>query len=261
VRVGTVQAIRFTGASQVEISMRVEKRVQEFIRQDALARITSEGMVGPRIIDISGGNPQAPPIADGGILNAENPLNTDDVLETLQRNNENLMAITSDFREVSSRLVRGEGPVGAMLTDSVMANEFRSMVSSLQQTSANTVRASQELTRFTSRLNTEGGLANELLTDTLVFNRLQSAVSALQKASSSAAALSDNLRQASTKLQTSDNPMGMMLQDEEFANRLRNTLQYVETGMERFEENMEALQNVWPFRRGIRKMDRQPAEQ
>jgi phospholipid/cholesterol/gamma-HCH transport system substrate-binding protein len=261
VRVGTVREIRFTGASQVEISMRIEERVQEFIRQDAIARITSEGVVGPRIIDISGGSPQAAPVADGDLLEAENPLNTDDVLETLQRNNENLLAITSDFREISARIVRGEGPVGTLLSDTSMADDMRSMVASLQQTSANTVRASQELSRFTALLNTDGGLAHELATDTVVFNRLQSAVVQLQQASSSAAALTNNLREASTQLQTTNNPAGMMLQDEQFANRLRSTLQNVESGMGRFEENMEALQHVWPFRRGIRKIDRQTAAQ
>jgi phospholipid/cholesterol/gamma-HCH transport system substrate-binding protein len=260
VRVGTVREIRIVNQSEVEVSLNIEERVQEYIRKNSVAQISSESFIGNRNIVLRGGSPEAPPVEDGDIIEGEEPLNTDALMETLQRNNENVLVITNDFKELSGRLVRGEGTVGAILTDTAMADNLRSMVASLQRTSANTVRASAELSRFANSLNTKGGLANELLTDTVVFNRLQASVRQLQQATVAASQMTNNLQAASAKLNNTDNALGVMLNDPAFANRLKGTLQNLETSTEKFDENMEALQHVWPFRRGIRRAAQEPQE-
>jgi phospholipid/cholesterol/gamma-HCH transport system substrate-binding protein len=261
VRVGTVREIRITGQEQVEITMNIEARVQEYVRKDAVAQISSESLIGNRNIVLGGGSPEAPPVEDGDLLQGSDPLDTSALMETLQENNQNVLAITNDFKELSGRIVRGEGAVGALLTDTALADNFRAMVASLQQTSANTVRASAELTRFTAKLHTEGGLANELLTDTVVFNRLQASVRQLQEATTAASQMANNLQQASNKLNNTDNALGVMLNDPAFATQLRSALQNIETSTDKLDENMEALQHVWPFRRGIRRAARETAEQ
>ena len=72
-----------------------------------------------------GGSSNAPAVADGDRLQAEIPLDTDDMMETLQENNKNLVGITQDFKVLSDRLVKGQGTMGALLKDSLMAENFR----------------------------------------------------------------------------------------------------------------------------------------
>ena len=50
---------------------------------------------------------QQPHIENNDTLGVQNALSTDDIMATLQKNNENLIAITTDFKVVSKRLADG----------------------------------------------------------------------------------------------------------------------------------------------------------
>ncbi|WP_248634837.1 MlaD family protein [Pontibacter actiniarum] len=256
VKVGTVKNIDFYGESQVAITMSIEQEAQKYIRQNSKARISSESLIGNKIIEIFGGTPAAEPIEDGDILASEANLNTDDIMKTLQENNKNLTTITGNFGEISDRLVRGEGTIGTLLTDSTLAQNFKSLIASLEQTSQNTVQASRDLSRFTNKLNTKGSLATELLTDTTVFNKLEETMAQLENASQSAAQMTQNLQEASAKLNNENNAVGVLLSDEQFANQLQRTMQNLETSTEKFDENMEALQSNFLLRGFFRKREK-----
>lgn len=243
VKIGTVKEINFFGESQVEITMSVEEKAQQFIRKDAKARISSESMIGNKIIVIFGGNPQAPMVEDGDLLASENPLDTDDLMETLQQNNKNLVDITQDFKVLSARLVKGQGTVGAILTDSLMADNFRSIVRNLQQASATTVQASSALSQFSRKLNDPDGLADQLLTDTTVFNKLKASVAQLEQTTATATEITNNLKQTSAKLNQENNALGVLLNDEAFAAQLQKTMKNLEAGSSELGETMKAAQN------------------
>ncbi|MBF9254811.1 MCE family protein [Pontibacter sp. 172403-2] len=260
VKIGNVKEIKFYGTSQVQVIMDIEESSQKYIRQDAKAKISSESLIGNQIIEIMDGTQQAPPVVDGSMLQSVPSLNTDDIMKTLQENNENFVGITKNLEQITSQLVRGEGTIGALLADTTLADNFRSMVASLQQTSANTVRASNALTRFTSKLNTEDGLASELLTDTTVFNQLQASVAQLQQATTSATQMANNLQEASGKLNGQNSAVGVLLNDQEFANQLQSTMQNLKTGTEKLDQNMEALQHNFLLRGFFKKQDKRREE-
>ncbi len=260
VKIGTVRNIEFYGESQVLVTMRIEQDVQRYIKKDSKVKLSSESLIGNKILVIVEGSPDAPIAESGDLLPSIVPLNTEDMMVTLQKNNDNLVGITSNVKELSARLLEGEGTVGALLGDTVMADNFRSAIANLDQVSENTVRASGALQNFTAKLNTEGGLANELLTDTMVFSQLKTAVTQLQQTTKSAANITENLNEATQKLNTSDNGIGILLNDEKFGNQLKNTMGNLETSTEKLDENMEALQHNILFRGFFRRKARQEAK-
>ncbi|PSR54650.1 MCE family protein [Adhaeribacter arboris] len=243
VKIGTVKTINFYGESQVEITMSIEDKVRQYIRKDSKARISSESLIGNRIIVLFGGSPQAAPVEENDRVLAENPLNTDDVVETLQENNKNLVGITRDFKTLSTRLVQGQGTMGAILKDSTMADNFRAVVSNLKQASATTVRATGALAAFTNKLNTPDGLASKFLTDTLVFRRLENSVAQIQRSTAAAADITNNLKQVSSKLNSDSNAVGVFLNDAAFADQLRNTMTNLESSTDELDETLKAIQN------------------
>ncbi len=261
VKIGTVKQISLAGNSQVEILMDIEESAQRFIHQDADAKISSESLIGNKNVVIEGGTPQAPVVQDGSVLRAAKMLSTDDVMATLQENNKNLLAITDNFKELSAKITRGEGPMGALLTDSTLADNFRSVVSGLQKASANTVKVSSALSQFTTKMNTKGGLADALLTDTLVFSQLKSSVDELQHTTASAAAMTSNLKQTSDKLSNDNNALGVLLNDEKFAAKLKTTMGNLESSTEKFDENMEAIQHNFLLRGFFKKKAKKEKEQ
>ena len=109
VKVGTVKTIELKPNSKVELTLSIEEKSQPFIRQDAKAKIGSEGLIGNRIVVIYGGTSAAPEVKDGQFLKTEELTSTDDMLATLQENNKNLVEITRNFKIISDRIAKGEG--------------------------------------------------------------------------------------------------------------------------------------------------------
>src|SRR5689334_20727076 len=62
VKIGTVKSIHFTGTSQVEVAMNIEKDVQSHIRKNAMVKIGSDGLIGNKIVVIYGGDSTTPQV-------------------------------------------------------------------------------------------------------------------------------------------------------------------------------------------------------
>jgi phospholipid/cholesterol/gamma-HCH transport system substrate-binding protein len=256
VKVGTVKEISFHGQNQVEVTMRIVEDVQQYIRKDSKVKISSEGLIGNKILVIEEGSMDAPVVEPEARLESISTFDTENIMVTLQKNNQNLVDITNDFKEITSRLLQGSGTVGSLLFDSTLANNMKTVVENLEDISANSVMASRALNRFTSKLNNEEGLANQMLTDTVVFSQLRMSARQLQETSETIAALTENLNQATEQLTEKDNSIGVLLNDEEFSEKLKSTMTNLETGTAKLDENMEALQSNFLFRGYFRRQEK-----
>lgn len=260
VKIGTVRKINFYGDAQVEIEMNVEEEVVEFIRKDSKATISSDGLIGNKIIVIYGGTTMAPPVEDGDRLEAVMPMDTDQMMETLQVNNENLVEITGNLKNLTSKLAEGEGMVGAALTDSLLAENFRAIVDNLEKASINSSRMIAELQRFSSKLNQEGNLFNDLVNDTTMVDEMKQTMQSLNTAAANAKQLTDELSAVSEKFNSTDNSIGMLLNDPEFAQSLKNTLQNTDSATYNLNRGMDALEYTWPFNKGFKRKKKAEAK-
>jgi phospholipid/cholesterol/gamma-HCH transport system substrate-binding protein len=248
VKIGTIKKIKFYGTSQVQVFMNIEEQAQKYIHKDASASISSDGLIGNKIIVIDGGTPKFPFIEDGDRIQVNTTLSTDEIMKTLQVNNKNLVDITTDFKTLSANLVAGKGTAGALLSDEEMARDFRNIVSNLQNTTVAANKMAAELNAFSRTLNTKEGLANKMLTDTVIFARLRSSVNEFQQAAKSASALTENLNNAAGRLNQTDNAAGLLLNDEQTAEQLRRIMQNLEGSSQKLDENLKALQSNFLFR-------------
>ncbi|MFC3417451.1 MlaD family protein [Algoriphagus hitonicola] len=253
VKIGTVKKINFYGDSQVEVEMNVEESVQDFIRKDSKATISSDGLIGNKIIVIYGGTTMAPAVEDGDRLEAVMPLDTDGMMETLQVNNENLVEITNDLKKLTSQLAAGEGIVGAVLTDSVLADNFKSILANLNQASINSNKMLTDLNSFTSKMNQEGNLFNDLATDTTMATDLKATVESFKSSAANTEELTAKLNEISAKLDDPNTSMGMLLNDPEFAQLLKSTLNNTDSATYNLNRGLEALEYTWPFRKGFKR--------
>src|SRR5664279_4290757 len=124
VKVGTIRNVSLKENGKVEVDMAIEEQSVKYISKDAKARLSSDGLIGNKIIEIYGGSPKSQKIEPGDILNNDKLLSTDDMMKTLSKNNDNLFAITNDFKLISGRIADGKGSVGKLLTDETLANQL-----------------------------------------------------------------------------------------------------------------------------------------
>lgn len=253
VKIGTVRKINFYGDSQVEIEMNVEEEVVEFIRKDSKATLSSDGLIGNKIIVIYGGTTMAPPVEDGDRLESVMPLDTDQMMETLQANNENLVEITNDLKVLTSKLAAGEGIVGAVMTDSTLAESFKTIIANLNNASVQSNRMLTDLNSFTAKLNHEGNLFNDLVTDTTLVTEFKSTMGSLKATAQNSEEMTEELKAITEKFNSSDNSIGVLLNDEEFAKSLKQTMVNTDSATYNLNRGLEALEYTWPFRKGFKR--------
>jgi phospholipid/cholesterol/gamma-HCH transport system substrate-binding protein len=260
VKIGTVRKINFYGDSQVEIEMNVEEAVVDFIRKDSKATISSDGLIGNKIIVIYGGTTLAPPVVDGDRLESVMPLDTDKMMETLQVNNENLVEITADLKVLTSKLAAGEGIVGAVMTDSTLAENFRSILNNLNTASISSNKMIRELNTFTTKLNTKGNLFNDLVTDTLLVGEIRNTMESFKAAAQNSEEMTEELKVITSKMNSGDNAMGVLLNDKGFAQKLKSTMERTDSAAYNLNKGLEALEYTWPFRGGFKKKAKEEAK-
>ncbi len=240
VKIGTVSNLHFYGKSQVEVLIKIETKARQYIREDAMVKISSDGIIGNKILIIYGGTSAAREIQEGDTLGVEKTFSTEDMINTLQENNKNFLAITNDFRVISKGLVAGEGTIGKLLKDDAVYANINATTASLQLASAKAQELVASLATFSANLNKKGTLANELTTDTLVFKSVKATVFQLQQMADTATAFIANLKKAGTN---PNSPIGILLRDETSGARMKETIKNLESSSQKLDEDLKAARS------------------
>ncbi len=259
VKIGTVKKISLYGNAKVQVDMSVEQQSRRFIHKDAKAKIGSDGLIGNKIIVIYGGSPQVAAVTQGDVLKVESSMSMDDMMDTLQKNNRNILSITDNFKNISSKIAEGQGTLGKLLTDESLMQSLQSTIAILKKASLNTERLTNTFSVYASKLNNKGTLANNLVTDTVVFSNIRSTMAQLQQAANTATEITNNLKTATNDINTTNGPIGTLLHDKQAAANLKSTLSNLQSGTKKLDDNMEALQHNFLLRGFFRKKAKQQA--
>lgn len=257
VKVGTIRKITFVRTSEIEVMMDIDKSSREFIHKDVRAKVSSDGLVGNKIIALSGGSDKMPPIEDGDLIAVETSISTDEIMNTLQVNNKSLVEITGNLKVITKKIMDGQGTLGKLVNDEAVYDNLAGTLATLEKTAGNTQRLTQGLADYTAKFQRKGTLANDLVTDTAVFANLRTTVAQLQQVAQNANGVVQNLNTATSdisgKLQTSNSPAGVLLNDQAAAADLKQTLSNLNVSTGKLDQNMEALQHNFLLRGYFRK--------
>jgi phospholipid/cholesterol/gamma-HCH transport system substrate-binding protein len=261
VKIGTVKDLALVDGSKVTVSMNIDEKAQPFIRKDAKAKISADGLIGNKIIVLYGGTPEVPAVESGDKLSIEKTYSTEDMMNTLQENNVNILAITTDLKDITKKISDGQGSMGKLLNDDALYITMEQVIASLKKASDNTQRLTASLSDYGSKLKQDGTLANDLVTDTAVFRSIRASAANLDQISTSAVELTNNLKTASNDLNSNESAIGILLHDDTSAASLKTTLKNLETSTAKLDENMEALQHSFLLRGFFKKKAKENAKQ
>ena len=260
VKVGTIKKVTLTGNGKVEVDMSIEQQSLQYIRKDAKAKISTDGLIGNKIIEIYGGSSKATQIEAGDFLVNDKLLNTDEMMNKLSKNNDNLLEITNNLKVISGRIVDGKGSIGKLLTDETIVNQINATTKNLKAASENIEKLSSNVSEYGAKLNNKGTLANDLVSDTLIFSKLRQTVSQLQSVAVTSQSAVNNLESAGATLNNGLNnkkaSIGMLLSDEPSANNIKITLQNLQSASKKLDDDLEAVQHNFFFRGFFRKKAR-----
>lgn len=261
VKIGTVKKMRFQGLSEVEVLMRVDPDAQQHIKKDALAKISSDGFIGNRIVIIYGGTPAASQIASGDYLQSEKSVGIDDVVATLQKNNLNLLAITTNLRDISDNVKNGKGTIGTLLNDPAAARTLQTTLDHFRAASVSSQKAIAQVGDLIAGFTNKGTLVEELQTDTSIFTTLRQTVGRLNGASQHISDFADSLRAAGSALGRTDNPAGVILHDQQVASDLKTITHNLTQSSQKLDEDLTALQHNFLLRGYFKNQEKQSKKQ
>jgi phospholipid/cholesterol/gamma-HCH transport system substrate-binding protein len=257
VKVGTVKKITFLSHDKIEMILNIEEKSAQFIHKDVAAKIGSDGLVGNKIISLTGGTEKAPAIQDGDQLMVAATVSPDDIMNTLQENNKNLVEITGNLQKVSKKILDGEGNLGRLVNDETLYQSLATTATSLQKSATNTEILTQGLATYARDLRREGTLTNNLVTDTTVFSNLRTAVAQMKDVANNANAVVVNLKNTTdglnSKFQSANSPVGVLLNDQQSAEEVKQILKNLESSTGKLDTNMVALRSNFLLRGYFRK--------
>jgi phospholipid/cholesterol/gamma-HCH transport system substrate-binding protein len=243
VKIGTVKKTMFYGKSQVKVIMNINMESKQYIRKDAKVKISTDGLIGNKILVIYGGTASKQEIEEGDTLSNESMLTTEDIMNTFQQNNLNVLALTK-------KLADGEGTIGKLMNSDSVYNSLISTAHSLQQASASAQKVLTILANFSTKLNKKGTLINDLVTDTVIFNSLKATVLKLDNVSDSATIVINTLKEASKNPKS---PVGVLLYDEQAGANIKTTIANLESSSKKLDADLEAIQHNFLLRNYFKK--------
>jgi phospholipid/cholesterol/gamma-HCH transport system substrate-binding protein len=129
--VGTVNEIGLVTDTTVQVDMIIQRKVQRFIKKDAKAGISSDGLMGDKVIVINAGTPTTPVVADGDSLASLKPIETDAIMASLKTSADNAAIITGNLADISSRITHGKGALGKLLHDTSLSSNISATMKNL----------------------------------------------------------------------------------------------------------------------------------
>ncbi len=268
VNIGSVEDISILNDSTLRVKMVVASSVEDYLHKNALADIGSDGLVGNMVVNIVAEKGTAALIKDGDFVAVKTKIEVTEMLETLAATNETIVAITEQLLEVAEKMNAGEGSMGVLLNDKTMAQDLVTTIRNLQTTTHYISASASEISTMIGQVGEGKGNLGYLLRDTtlktqintiggsldsLIAVRTIPIVENLTSSSEAIANASQEIEKLMNQLEAGDGLVNALLSDTTVTNDLRATLQNLNTGTQKLDENMEALQHSWPFKKFFRK--------
>ncbi|MEO1032759.1 MAG: MlaD family protein [Bacteroidota bacterium] len=256
--IGTVKAIKMINDSTIKIDMSIDEKIIEHIKKDAIATIGSDGLVGNMIVNIVPGNGKARAIENGDTIESFSKIGADDILSTLSVGSENAALLTVDLLKITTAMLEGEGTIGLLLNDTLMAQDLKQSVYNLKMASRGASNTIDELNEIVKSLKTDDKtLLGMVLNDTLSADKMKTIVNHLEISSNEINTILTNINTIVDDLNSSEGAYHYMVKDTALVHHLEEIIKNINEGTYKFNQNMEALKHNFLTRGYFRKLERQ----
>jgi phospholipid/cholesterol/gamma-HCH transport system substrate-binding protein len=143
VHTGTVREIDLPtkATDKITVLMDLQRSTHAIIKQDSVASIETEGLLGNEYVAISFGSVQAQNVKDNDTIGSEAPLviadlmkKADGILDTSQEALNNVTVVTANLSSISTKINQGQGTIGALVNDKKVYTQLDQTTAGLRDT-------------------------------------------------------------------------------------------------------------------------------
>ena len=158
INIGTVEEIEFLTDTSVVIKLIIKEEVRKYIKKDAIASISSDGLMGDKVLIISSGKKSNIIVENNDNIASKQAIEMDDLMVSVKKSVDNAGIITAELAQFSSSMNNGNGALSRLVSDEQFGNSIKNMVSNLENSST-------EFKRFTVNMNNGKGALSKLVSD------------------------------------------------------------------------------------------------
>jgi len=259
IQVGTVKKIKLVNDTLIDVSMIIEKRMQQFIRVNDLVSISTDGLMGNKMLQITAAKDGSAFAADGDMLKSKTVLNVDEMLVVLNKSNQNIAVISEELKTAVIRLNNSEA-LWNILNNKLLPEQLLASAANIRSATAKANVLAGDLQTIIAGVKEGKGTMGQLLSDTAIAYHLTAAIDKIKTVGDHADSLANELnaltRSVKSDVNNGKGTIHALLKDSLLVQKLNNSLQHIEKGTEGFNQNMEALKSNFLFRGYFRKLEK-----
>lgn len=259
INVGTVHAIEMENDTVIRVTMILQTKILQHIKKDAVAIISSDGLVGNMIININPGRNSKESVQPGDIIKTYSLVKTDDMMETLSVTNENAALLTADLLKISSQIIQGKGTMGVLLNDTLIAKDLKQTLHYIKITTKGTAESVQKLNQLITSLQNDTNVIG-VLNDTIVAGQLKRTVGHLVQSSAQLQVVLTNLNETVTNIKEGDGALNYLSNDPKLVKQIDSTMTNLNEASEKLNENLDALKHNYFFKGYFKKQEKAKAK-
>ena len=257
--VGTVRGINMKNDTTIIVDMIIDKSIFEHINKDAIASISSDGLVGNMIINILPGKGIERAVVSGDTIHSVNRIRTEDVLNTLNTSNENISKITNDLLSITNKINTGKGTIGLLINDTLIGNDLKQTLHYLKITGKGTTVSIDNLNTIIRSLDDKNNLIG-VIKDTAVAHKIKSIIINLDKSSKDVNKVITNLNSTILQIKEGKGALNYLSNDPKLVQKIDSTMTNINQASFRLNEDLEAVKHNFLFRGYFKKQAKAKAK-
>ena len=174
INIGTVEEIEFLTDTSVVIKLVIKEEVRKYIKKDAIASISSDGLMGDKVLTISSGRDSNVIVEDNDNIASKQAIEMDDLMVSVKKSVDNAGVITAQLAQFSYSMNNGNGALSKLVSDEEFGNSIKNMVTNLEN-------SSNEFEKFTVKMNNGKGALSKFVTDEKMGRMIDSTLTNVKK--------------------------------------------------------------------------------
>lgn len=260
IQAGTVKKIKILTDTVIEVTMVIEKEMLNIIRKNAVISIGTDGLVGNKVVNIVPVRQPGALAAEGDILVSQKTIATDEMLQTLNKTNNDVSVIAADLKTTVQR-INSSSALWALLSDESIPQDLKNSIANIRSATGKAGNMVYNLNAIVTDVKNGKGSVGALLKDTSFAKNLNEAILKIKTVGEEADSITREINKLvagiSKDINTGRGTVNALLKDSMMVIKLNLSLDNIQKGTDGFNQNMEALKHNFLFRGYFRKQEKQ----
>jgi len=259
ISVGTVRGIEMVNDTTIRVDMIIDKAIFPYIKKDAVATISSDGLVGNMIISIIPGKGNEPSVEPGDEISSTNKIRTEDMLNTLNVTNKNAAKLTTNLLKITNEIIKGKGTLGSLINDTIISKDLKETMHYLKLTTKGTSETVNKINKLVSSLDKSDNVIG-VIKDPAVANKIKNMVTNLDQSTIELNKAITDIDATILNIKDGKGAINYLSSNPELVQKIDSTMTNINEASAKLNQNMEALKHNFLFKGYFKKQEKEKAK-